>query len=509
MFSMQERAFLDKEKEDECNGSASPTRQEFEIEAFNMVLPSLTADDNEHKKATHPSNSQMLTPGHYSNIITVVEYWNEENNPQSITMKEYRKQMRLKFKSNAYKWGGFYKVARNVKGDAVLYRKPTDKRSTWRLAVHHLQVFDVIKHAHSLCGHMASRTTFDYIADRFSNITLDLVQAFCRLCTYCIENNQPKKLHIDGAKTPIRSFDFRDRFQFDLIDYRNDPQHMVPFDTSTPICNYLLVGKDHLAKFQYLRPLARKNMDQVAYEINFACCLLGYPAVFQTDNGTEFMNEVLKKIKEMNPYCVTVNGRVRTPSDQGSVERSNAIIKQIIQKMVKERQAKEPCEEMKKHHAWTSESQTAMAVMNKTSKRGVPSAYEIVFGGRKFDDPIYSALLGKPTEEILQVEEMVLHLDQQFKNMMIEAGFIEPDDIEIDKPLSNKGEEADATAYDVNPPPPSKNILVYCGKYAHHVHIVTTIIILKCNLFPHHFIHHYYWFPSYLINSCWFTGIIL
>ena len=52
-----------------------------------------------------------------------------------------------------------------------------------------------------------------------------------------------------------------------------------------------------------------------------------------------------------------------------------------------------------------------MAVMNKSKSRvNNTTPYEVVFGGRSFDDPLYAALQGKSPAEILTVQQMSSHI---------------------------------------------------------------------------------------------------
>ena len=105
---------------------------------------------------------------------------------------------------------------------------------------------------------------------------------------------------------------------------------------------------------------------------------VGYPLVFQTDNGTEFTAEVvLNLVREWNPCCKTVTGRRRTPRDQGSVERANASIKSVIAKLEQqERNRGNP------DPNWVRLTPAAMSAINCSIVDGLgqQSAYSHVFG---------------------------------------------------------------------------------------------------------------------------------
>ena len=53
--------------------------------------------------------------------------------------------------------------------------------------------------------------------------------------------------------------------------------------------------------------------------------------LFNSDNGKEFIaTVVVDLLKESNPNCCIVTGRPRTPHDQGSVERANKVVQQVL-----------------------------------------------------------------------------------------------------------------------------------------------------------------------------------
>ena len=62
---------------------------------------------------------------------------------------------------------------------------------------------------------------------------------------------------------------------------------------------------------------------------------VGFPLIFHTDNGTEFINEyVYSLLKDMDPNILLVTGAPRTPGHQGSVENVNKTIKNTIDKVI-------------------------------------------------------------------------------------------------------------------------------------------------------------------------------
>ena len=52
--------------------------------------------------------------------------------------------------------------------------------------------------------------------------------------------------------------------------------------------------------------------------------------VLQSDNGSEFTAQIIVELKELWPDLVLVHGKPRHPQSQGSVERANCDIKDML-----------------------------------------------------------------------------------------------------------------------------------------------------------------------------------
>ncbi len=200
-------------------------------------------------------------------------------------------------------------------------QQPTDKR-----IVAADEVFEIINLEYT-SSRKASRAMYDsHFKQRYFNIYLNVVVLFVKLCPLD-QHMVRRKVKPKGARNPILSNYFRERFQVDLIDFRNDPQK----DYNGILMKWLMVLKDHFSKLLYLRAIPTKEAEPVARELNHIFGFIGFPEIFHTDNGNEFIaNTVLKIVKSWNPSCTTVTGRPRQPSDQGSVENINGHVKTPI-----------------------------------------------------------------------------------------------------------------------------------------------------------------------------------
>jgi transposase InsO family protein len=74
------------------------------------------------------------------------------------------------------------------------------------------------------------------------------------------------------------------------------------------------------------------------YKLQEIFGIIGYPKKFHTDNGKEFTAKVvLKALREMNSHIYAVTGHPHHPSDQGSVESMNKLVKRILGTLLTER----------------------------------------------------------------------------------------------------------------------------------------------------------------------------
>jgi len=152
---------------------------------------------------------------------------------------------------------------------------------------------------------------------KYCNVTRQIINLF--LCEQC---QLKKKIPKHGLVVqPILSDYMNSRCQVDLIDMQSEPDKDYRF-----IMNY----QDHLTKFTILRPLKTKTAEEVAYQLMDIFCLFGAPCILQSDNGREFVNKIIKSLADMWPGMKLVNGKPRHSQSQGSVERSNQDIRDML-----------------------------------------------------------------------------------------------------------------------------------------------------------------------------------
>ena len=85
-----------------------------------------------------------------------------------------------------------------------------------------------------------------------------------------------------------------------------------------------------MTKFVQLRPTKTKRAEEVAYILVDIFCTFGAPTILQSDNGREFANAVVEEIKDMWDVAKIVHGKPRHSQSQGSVERANQDVEEML-----------------------------------------------------------------------------------------------------------------------------------------------------------------------------------
>ena len=289
--------------------------------------------------------SKVITSDRMDEIIDVLR--NRDVNPE-FYLKKYG--------SILYDWTNTYQVdCRTIedKETYVLLRKPyirsfqqksplkrkkvEPKKPTYcKVVCRPAEIFDAIDSCHREAAHKKVSATYNLVQDYYYNITKEMVERFGKLCPVCCVKPPRTKKQVSGAVHPLHSFQYRMRFQADLIDFNNNPQ----VDIDGVVRRWVLVLKDHFTKYAWCRPLKRKTSRLVKHELIKLLNEVGWPLIFHTDNGSEFCAKVLTELIRDMPFICSVTGRTRVPSDQGSVERLNQEIKKLIDQIIQEQHLK-------------------------------------------------------------------------------------------------------------------------------------------------------------------------
>ena len=111
------------------------------------------------------------------------------------------------------------------------------------------------------------------------------------------------------------------RAQVDLIDMQSQPDGNL---------KWILVYQDHLTKFVQLRPVTSKRAPEIAYQLLDIFSIFEAPGILQSDNEREFVNSVINELPAMWDGLKIVHGKPRHSQGQGSVERTNGDIEDML-----------------------------------------------------------------------------------------------------------------------------------------------------------------------------------
>ncbi|KAL0808279.1 hypothetical protein ABMA28_012774 [Loxostege sticticalis] len=184
--------------------------------------------------------------------------------------------------------------------------------------------YDTLLETHLATGHGGRDKMIHALKDK-KIVPQFAIKIFASLCKTCMTKKSFPKSGI--VIRPLVTNDFNKRGQMDLIDLQSAPDGDFKW-----ILNY----QDHLTKFCFLRPLKSKHAHQVALELLKIFLEVGCPQILQSDNGREFTAAVIKELLSLWPTCKILNGRPRHPQSQGSVERCNQDVENMLRAWMKD-----------------------------------------------------------------------------------------------------------------------------------------------------------------------------
>jgi hypothetical protein len=178
-------------------------------------------------------------------------------------------------------------------------------------------LFDICLLVHRNIGHQGVSGMEKEAKKFYYNVSRPIITIFLKYSNeYQIKR---RKIKTAGqVHKPIISEQYNSRAQIDLVDMSS-----LPDNSHDPPYRYIFNCQDHLTKFCHLRPCVTKGAVEVANHLYHIFCEFGAPIILHSDNGLEFRNQVVNALKLVWPGLHIVHGRSRTPTTQGSVERSN------------------------------------------------------------------------------------------------------------------------------------------------------------------------------------------
>ncbi|XP_023312526.1 KRAB-A domain-containing protein 2-like [Anoplophora glabripennis] len=187
------------------------------------------------------------------------------------------------------------------------------------------ELYDVIDAAHVAVGHGGHDRMLAETSKKYAKITKEMISLYLSMCDVCQQKKTKKKRGL--VSKPILHSEMNSRCQVDLIDFQTQPDEQFKF---------IMVYQDHLTKFVLLRALTSKRAAEVTYNLNDIFLTIGAPCILQSDNGREFVNNVISELASLWPELKIVHGKPRHSQSQGSVERANQDIENMISSWLKD-----------------------------------------------------------------------------------------------------------------------------------------------------------------------------
>uniref|UniRef100_A0A8C5Q829 Integrase catalytic domain-containing protein n=1 Tax=Leptobrachium leishanense TaxID=445787 RepID=A0A8C5Q829_9ANUR len=200
-----------------------------------------------------------------------------------------------------------------VQGCEKLIAPLSDARKSVTKFVHAEELFDILYSTHLSIGHGGRDRMIKQLNTLYNNITQGQIKMFLDLCDPCQQKRGKKR---DCCKADS----FNSRCQVDLIDYQSQPDGKFKF---------LPVYQDLVTKFVVLKPLTSKRADEVPNLLDIFL-LFGTPSILHSDNGRDFCNKILESVTQLWPEIKMVNGKPRHSQSQGSGERANQDIENML-----------------------------------------------------------------------------------------------------------------------------------------------------------------------------------
>ncbi|XP_031344445.1 KRAB-A domain-containing protein 2-like [Photinus pyralis] len=237
---------------------------------------------------------------------------------------------------------------------------PVKEGNLMRYYAHTEEIFQILHDTHVSIGHGGRNRMEKELNLKYKNITREMIVIYLNLCESCQKKQKVPKKGL--VVKPILSKDMNSRCQVDLIDMQSQEDEGYKF---------ILVYQDHLTKFVQLRPLKTKRAEEVAYVLLDIFTIFGAPSILQSDNGREFANCVITELCDMWQELKMVHGKPRHSQSQGSVERCNQDVENMLSSWLTTNKSKK----------WSEGLRFVQLMKNRAHHSGINcSPYEAMFG---------------------------------------------------------------------------------------------------------------------------------
>jgi hypothetical protein len=224
-----------------------------------------------------PSYRTVKSVEQYTEMVHILSSWGDDKklatrHPEFLWTHKFRK----KNSKKGYNYTSSFRVEVIEKRNGSESKLLIDKKSN-KIVSNMLNIYDAIWESHAKIEHMGHDKTHDACKEVYYSPTQKLVRIFCQDCFVCLEK-QPRVQEHKGAKQPIISSNFRDRFHVDLIDMRTIRKE----DVYGVTMRWIMTVKDHSTGLIWLAALPYKKASFVAFELEKYFGFVGYPQIFHT-----------------------------------------------------------------------------------------------------------------------------------------------------------------------------------------------------------------------------------
>ncbi len=237
---------------------------------------------------------------------------------QYVTNQTYPKWIKTKGEQSRWKT----EAAKFVIEEGLL--KHVEKKVDFTVVIqkHQVQAIMYMMHDHPLGAHRGAGTMAQKIRERYywKTVYQDCKEHVktCRECQFQGKAKKNNELH------PIPVGGPWDRIGIDIVG---------PLPVTERGNRYIVTCIDYMTKWVEAKPLPDKSARQVAWFLyEEIICRYGCPQIIQSDNGLEFVNEVVKELlKQFQIWHQTVSPY--RPQANGMIERFNRTLGEALSKL--------------------------------------------------------------------------------------------------------------------------------------------------------------------------------
>ena len=219
-----------------------------------------------------------------------------------------------------------YRLDKNTKLLTKINTKAQNQEPRIVIGPHQVKKVLQETHNHPLSGHQGQDTTYLKTSEVYywPNMKKDIIE-FIKTCKICQKRSQRKG---EAPLEPIKKL--------------AQPFYQVGIDVMGPLPmtptrkRYVVVAIDHFTKWIEARALETADAQSItSFIYDDIICRHGVPNILTSDNGTEFVNELITTLTSV--YKIHhIKSTAYHPQGNGQTERANQTLKNLMAKLIME-----------------------------------------------------------------------------------------------------------------------------------------------------------------------------